>query len=75
MLDKNFAYCSDGFPMTFDTSERLVRYANGIFHLDEVDQKRSYLGYEMCLNDLENNDLVQIMVAAFRKVCANLATL
>jgi perosamine synthetase len=74
MYQKKIAYGSHGFPWTSDICHRDVDYSYGICPVAERLQERSYLGYAMCLNDLADNDIEQI-VAAFKKVWHNMDTL
>ena len=74
LYQKKIAYGSGGFPWTSDICKRDVSYAKGICPVAEELHEKSYLGYEMCLNELENND-VDLIIAAFKKVWANLANL
>jgi dTDP-4-amino-4,6-dideoxygalactose transaminase len=74
LYQKKIAYGSGGFPWTSDICKRDVSYAKGICPVAEELHEKSYLGYEMCLNELENND-VDLIIAAFKKVWANLAAL
>jgi len=67
MYQKKIAYGSNGFPWTSDLCRRNVSYAKGICPIAEEMHDKSYLGYEMCLNKLEDGD-VDLIVAAFMKV-------
>jgi len=71
MYQKKMAYGSNGFPWTSDICKRDVSYEKGICPVAEELHEKSYLGFEMCLNELENND-VDLIITAFRKVWANL---
>lgn len=71
MYQKKIAYGSNGFPWTSDICKRNVSYAKGICPVAEELHEKSYLGFEMCLNELQNND-VDLIITAFRKVWANL---
>lgn len=71
MYQKKIAYGSNGFPWTSDICKRDVSYDKGICPVAEELHDKSYLGFEMCLNELENND-VDLIITAFRKVWANL---
>lgn len=71
MYQKKIAYGSNGFPWTSDICKRDVSYEKGICPVAEELHEKSYLGFEMCLNELENND-VDLIITAFRKVWANL---
>lgn len=74
MYQKKIAYGSKGFPWSSDICQRNVSYSRGICPVAEELQSSSYLGYEMCLNDLSDRD-VGLIVAAFRKVWRNMEAL
>ncbi len=74
MYQKKIAYGSKGFPWTSDICKRDVSYAKGICPVAETLHDKSYLGYEMCLNELEDVD-VDLIVVAFRKVWRNIGSL
>ena len=74
MYQKKIAYGSNGFPWTADICRRDVDYSRGICPVAENLQAESYLGYQMCLNDLSNDD-VDLIIEAFRKVWSNLDAL
>jgi dTDP-4-amino-4,6-dideoxygalactose transaminase len=67
MYQQKIAYGSHGFPWTSDICRRDVDYRHGICPIAEEMQEKSYLGFAMCLHDLEDPD-VDLIVAAFRKV-------
>lgn len=67
MYQQKIAYGSQGFPWTSDICHRDVDYRHGICPVAEELQEKSYLGFAMCLNDLDDRD-VDLIVAAFRKV-------
>lgn len=71
MYQKKMAYGSSGFPWTSDICKRDVSYAKGICPVAEELHEKSYLGLEMCLNELGNSD-VDLIISAFRKVWENL---
>lgn len=74
LYQKKIAYGSKGFPWSSDICKREVNYAKGICPVAEELHEKSYLGYEMCLNELEHSD-IDLIIAAFKKVWANLETL
>jgi perosamine synthetase len=74
MYQQKIAYGSWGFPWSSDICKRDVSYAKGICPVAEELHDKSFLGYEMCLNELENED-VDLIVAAFRKVWQQLKEL
>lgn len=74
MFLHKIAYGSRGFPWTSDICKRDVQYGPGICPVAEELQEKSYLGYAMCLNDLDGVD-VDMIIAAFHKVWANRSNL
>lgn len=74
LFQNRVAYGSKGFPWTSDVCTREVSYAKGICPVAEELHEFSYLGYEMCLNDLSDTD-VDLIITAFRKVWASLDVL
>lgn len=74
MYQRKLAYGSRGFPWTSDICRRDVDYKRGICPVAEELQDSSYLGYLMCLNELGDEEC-DLIVAAFRKVWGQLATL
>ena len=74
MYQKKIAYGSNGFPWTSDICKREVSYAKGICPVAETLHDKTYLGYAMCLNELEDGD-VDLIVGAFKKVWQQLNTL
>jgi perosamine synthetase len=74
MYQHKIAYGSKGFPWTSDICRRDVNYGKGICPVAEMLHDKTFLGYEMCLNDLSDED-VDLLVTAFRKVWDQLASL
>ena len=66
MYQKKIAYGSNGFPWSSDICKLDVIYAKGICLVAEELHDKSYLRYEMCLNELDDGD-VDLIVVAFRK--------
>lgn len=67
MYQKKIAYGSKGFPWTSDICHRDVDYSHGICPVAESLHESAYLGFEMCLNDLADDD-VDLIINAFHKV-------
>jgi len=67
IYQKKIAYGSKGFPWTSDICHREVDYRKGICPVAEELHDKSYLGFEMCLNELSNQD-VDLIITAFKKV-------
>ena len=67
MYQKKLAYGSRGFPWTSDVCHRNVDYGKGICPVAEELHDSSYLGLEMCVHELSDQD-VDMIVMAFRKV-------
>ncbi|MGO0790223.1 DegT/DnrJ/EryC1/StrS family aminotransferase [Herbaspirillum seropedicae] len=74
MFQKKIAYGSNGFPWTSDICRRDVSYAKGICPVAESLHDSNFLGFEMCLHQL-NDAEVDAMVRTFKKVWANLDVL
>lgn len=71
VYQKKIAYGTSGFPWSSSVCRREVSYAKGICPVAERLNDHTYLGFGMCVYDLELADIEQI-VAGFRKVWANL---
>ena len=74
MYQKKIAYGSHGFPWSSDICRREVSYAKGICPVAESLHESSYLGFEMCMNEMTDEN-VDYMVRAFWKVWDNLEEL
>lgn len=74
MYQQRTAYGSKGFPWTSDVCHRDVSYEKGICPVAEWLHDTSYLGFEMCMFELDDHE-IDLMVAAFRKVWDHLADL
>lgn len=74
MYQKKIAYGSKGFPWTSDICQRDINYKKGICPVAEELHDKSYLGYEMCLNELEDSD-IELIIKAFKKVWDHLDNL
>jgi perosamine synthetase len=74
MYQQKIAYGSKGFPWTSDICHRDVDYSPGICPVAEELQSKSYLCYEMCLNELNEED-TNLVAAAFQKVWQQMETL
>ena len=74
MYQRKIAYGSYGFPWSSDICHREVDYSKGICPVAEELNDFTYLGFGMCVYDLTEAD-VELIVAAFRKVWANLNAL
>jgi perosamine synthetase len=74
MYQKKIAFGSKGFPWTSDICHRDVSYAKGICPVAENLHDSTYLGFSMCMHEMDDAE-VDLMVAAFRKVWDQLAEL
>lgn len=74
MYQQKIAYGSNGFPWTSDICKRDVSYAKGICPVAEELHDKTFLGFAMCLHELEDSDL-DMIVSAFRKVWEQLGSL
>ena len=71
IYQKKIAYGSKGFPWSSNICHREVNYAKGICPVAEKLHDESFLGIEMCIHELANED-VDLIVQAFRKVWKNI---
>lgn len=71
MYQQKIAYGSSGFPWSSSLCRRDVNYKKGICPVAEELHARSFLGFEICLHDLGEEE-VGLIVAAFQKVWRNL---
>ena len=74
MYQRKIAYGSKGFPWVPGICHRDVSYAKGICPVAETLNEVSYLGFGMCVYDLDEADM-DFIASAFRKVWANLPAL
>jgi len=74
MYQKKMAYGSKGFPWNSEICTRNVNYSKGICPVAEELHDVSYLGFLMCLHEMEDNEVDQV-IEAFRKVWTNLKSL
>ena len=71
MYQKKIAYGKNGFPWTSDICKREVNYKKGICPVAEELHDRSYIGFQMCLFELSDEE-IELIVSAFKKVWNNL---
>lgn len=74
MYQEKIAFGSSGFPWNAEFTKRDVDYSKGICPVAEDLQDNKYIGYEMCLHDLTEED-TQNIIKAFKKVWNNLEEL
>ena len=71
MYQKKIAYGSDGFPWTSSFARQDINYAKGICPVAEKLNDETYLGFGMCVYDL-NEDDIDLIIKSFHKVWNNL---
>lgn len=74
MYQQKMAYGSKGFPWASEICRRDVNYDKGICPVAEELNDVSYLGFGMCVYDLNDSD-IDLIVKAFRKVWTNIDSL
>ena len=72
LFQNKIAYGSNGFPWKSDICKRDVSYAKGICPIAEELHDKTFLGYEMCLHQLDDENEVDLIIQAFHKVWENL---
>jgi len=70
MYQKKIAYGSNGFPWNAEFT-RNIDYSKGICPVAEKLHDETFLGYEMCLHELDDKE-IQLIIQAFKKVWKNL---
>lgn len=71
MYQKKIAYGSEGFPWTSSFARQDINYAKGICPVAEKLNDETYLGFGMCVYDL-NEDDIDLIIKSFHKVWNNL---
>ena len=71
IYQKKIAYGKKGFPWTSDICKRKIKYNKGICPISENLHDNTFLGFEMCLNEMTNNE-IKLMIRSFKKVWINL---
>jgi perosamine synthetase len=74
VYQQKIAYGSTGFPWSSDICHRDVDYSKGICPVAEQFNDETYIGFGLCVYDLELED-VDVILAAFRKVWSQLSCL
>ena len=74
IFQKKIAYGSSGFPWSSDICHRDVTYEKGICPVAEKLHDETYMGFAMCLHDLNDSD-VDLIGKAFSKVWQSLPEL
>jgi dTDP-4-amino-4,6-dideoxygalactose transaminase len=74
MYQQKIAYGSSGFPWSSDICHRDVSYAKGICPVAEELHDKTFLDFGICAYHLDDDD-VDLIVSAFRKVWRNMKTL
>ncbi len=71
IYQKKIAYGSKGFPWSSDICHREINYSKGICPVAEDLHDETFLGFEMCLHKMSDNE-IQSMISAFKKVWINI---
>jgi perosamine synthetase len=71
VYQRKIAFGSKGFPWTSDICKREVSYEKGICPIAERLNDKTYLGFNICLYSLDEDD-VNSIIAAFYKVWKNI---
>ena len=74
IFQKKIAYGNKGFPWKSEFSNNQISYEKGICPVAEELQDKLYLGYEMCLHELDDADVKKI-INVFEKVWMNISHL
>lgn len=71
IYQRKIAYGSQGFPWNSEICKRLVNYEKGICPVAEELNDKTYIGFNICLYNLDKED-IELIIAAFHKVWGNL---
>ncbi|BCG62731.1 MAG: perosamine synthetase [Methyloprofundus sp.] len=74
IYQQKIAYGTQGFPWSADVCQRNVDYGKGICPVAEHLHEQSFLGLQMCLYELTDQD-VDLLIMAFQKVWSGLSQL
>jgi perosamine synthetase len=74
MYQKKIAYGSNGFPWSSDICRRDVSYDHGICPIAEELHEKTYMGFVLCMYELDDQE-IDLIVQAFKKVWANIEAL
>ena len=74
LYQHKIAYGSKGFPWTSDLCRREITYEKGICPIAETLNDFSYIGFGMCVFDLDTMNILEI-VDAFKKVWSQIDSL
>ena len=70
MYQNKTAYGSNGFPWSASFARQNIDYSKGICPVAEMLHDESFLGYEMCLHELDELEL-DMVINTFLKVFSN----
>jgi perosamine synthetase len=71
MYQKKIAFGNKGFPWTAEFARKNISYAKGICPVAEKLNDETYLGFGMCIYDL-NDDDIDLVIKSFHKVWNNI---
>jgi perosamine synthetase len=71
MYQNKIAYGSHGFPWNLKETRQNISYKKGICPVAEKLHNETFIGFEMCVYDLSDND-IDLIVNAFEKVWKNI---
>ena len=71
MYQRKVAYGSKGFPWNSDICKRDISYQKGICPVAEALQDKTFLGFEMCLHELRQDE-IDATITVFKKIWSNL---
>jgi len=74
IYQKKIAYGSHGFPWTLREVRQNINYAKGICPVAEKLHEKTFIGLEMCLYEMSDND-ISLVISAFIKVWNNVDSL
>lgn len=71
IYQKKIAYGSNGFPWTLEGVRQDIDYTKGICPVAEMLHEKTFIGFQMCMHELSDND-IDLIIKAFKKVWKNI---
>lgn len=74
IYQRKMAYGSSGFPWSSDVCKRDISYSKGICPVAELLHDKTFMGFEMCLHELDD-DYIDMIIYSFKKVWSHMKLL
>ena len=71
MYQNKVAYGANGFPWNLEGVRQNIDYTKGICPVAEELHEKTFIGFQMCVHDLSDND-IDLIIKTFQKVWGNI---